>query len=388
MKILMLTCQYMPDVFGGAEKQCGRISKGIQDAGQEVKILTSRQKLDGKAKEILNDVEVERLYSPIAPDLLGRWLPFSLYWLLRVLIWGVIHKKEFDVIHCHQGKYGAFVGCCLARLFNKPILIKVGNSNQYMDFLALKSKKVIGPVMANFVLKTNPTVVAISEVIAKNCADFGFKNIINIPNSIDHTLLADTKSKPSIDHNSIDSSKISLFYHGRLEEIKKIDVLLASFNLLTKKFKNVNFHLIGSGTVLDQAKQYIASQGLDKCVTCYGEVKDPVQFIQQFDIFVNASEAEGFSNSLLEALLVGKVLISTPVSGASDAIKERKNGFLSTDFTAESICKAVVNGIELFTENEGQVEAFSKQLINDNFLVSIVAEQYCLLYKRLLNINV
>jgi glycosyltransferase involved in cell wall biosynthesis len=373
----------MPDVFGGAEKQCGRVSKGIQDAGEEVKILTSRQKLEGKAKEIVNDVEVERLYSPIAPDLLGRWLPFSLYWLLRVLIWGVIHNKEFDVIHCHQGKFGAFVGCCLARLFNKPILIKVGNSNQYMDFLALKSKKIIGPLMAKFVLNTNPTVVAISEVIAKNCADFGFKNIINIPNSIDHTLLDNTESLQSID--SLDKSRISLFYHGRLEDIKKIDVLLASFNLLTKQFDNVDFHLIGSGSVLNQAKQYIASQGLDKRVFCYGEVKNPVIFIQQFDIFVNASEAEGFSNSLLEALLVGKVLISTPVSGASDAIKENQNGFLSTDFSAESICEAVVKGISLFEKNEGQVEDFSRELINDNFLVSIIAQQYSLLYKKLLS---
>lgn len=382
MKILMLTCQYMPDVFGGAEKQCGRISKGIQDAGEEIKILTSRQKLKGKGKEIVNDVEVERLYSPIPPDLLGRWFPFSLYWLLRVLVWGVIHKNEFDIIHCHQGKYGAFVGSCLARLFNKPILIKVGNSNQHMDFLALKSKKVLGPLMADFVLKTDPTVVAISAVIAKNCENFGFKNIINIPNSIDYTLLDNTESYQSI--SSADKSRISLFYHGRLEDIKKIDVLLASFNLLSKQFDNVDFHLIGSGSVLNQAKEYIASQGLDKRVFCYGEVNNPVKFIQQFDIFVNASEAEGFSNSLLEALLVGKVLISTPVSGASDAIEEGENGYLSTDFSAKSICKAVEKGIDLFIKNEGEVEVFSKQLIIDNFLVSIIAQQYRQLYQKLL----
>ena len=41
MNVLMLTCQYIPDVFGGAEKQCGQISKGIIEASVDVKILTS-----------------------------------------------------------------------------------------------------------------------------------------------------------------------------------------------------------------------------------------------------------------------------------------------------------------------------------------------------------
>ncbi|MBB1356247.1 hypothetical protein [Pseudoalteromonas sp. SR45-5] len=58
MKILMLTCQYMPDVFGGAEKQCGRVSKGIQAEGVYVRILTSRQKYKAKANEVMNDVPV------------------------------------------------------------------------------------------------------------------------------------------------------------------------------------------------------------------------------------------------------------------------------------------------------------------------------------------
>ncbi|MEP0356777.1 glycosyltransferase family 4 protein [Paraglaciecola sp.] len=382
MKILMLTCQYMPDVFGGAEKQCGRISKGIKASGQTVKILTSRQKLSGKAQETLNDVEVERLYSPIPPDLLGRWLPFSIYWLFRVIIWAALNKRDFDIIHCHQGKFGAFVGCCIARLLNKPILIKVGNSNQFMDFTALKAKKIIGPPMASFVLKTNPTVIAISDVIAQNCKDFGFKNIINIPNSIDIKLTQNTITKP-INCTKNTNSTINLFYHGRLEGIKKIDVLLQSFKLLAKDYENVHFHLIGSGTALAPAKNYISDNKLNSRVTFYGEVPNPVEFIQQFDIFVNASEAEGFSNSLLEALLTGKILVSTPVSGASDAIFTNKNGFIAASFDAEDIYKSAKQAIAMYLADTGEAQDFSTKLIAKNFTVEVIAEQYINLYKTL-----
>ncbi len=370
----------MPDVFGGAEKQCGRVSKGIQTEGVDVHILTSRQKFKGKAKEVMNEVPVTRLYSPIAPDLLGRWLPFSVYWLIRVLIWGMSNNKSFDVIHCHQGKFGAFVGCCLARLFKKPILIKVGNSNQFMDFKALKAKKVIGPIMADFVLKTNPTIVAISGVIAQNCKEFGFKNIINIPNSIDKSLI-NVDSPVLKDKND---SVINLFYHGRLEQIKKVDVLMEAFALLTKKHDQVHFHLIGSGSVLPRAKKYIEINNLQHKITFYGEVDDPVNFIKQFDIFVNASEAEGFSNSLLEALLAGKVLVSTPVSGASDAIFTDKNGYIATGFSAVEIAKSTEDGIALHYKNNGEVQAFSEQLIASNFTVDVIAKEYVKLYKKLL----
>jgi glycosyltransferase involved in cell wall biosynthesis len=382
MKILMLTCQYMPDVFGGAEKQCGRVAKGIQDRNLDVKILTSRQQYQGKSQEIVNDVPVIRLYSPIAPDLLGRWLPFSIYWFLRVIVWGAFNRKVFDIIHCHQGKFGAFVGCCLARLFKKPILIKVGNSNQFFDFNALKSKKIVGPLMANFVLKTNPTIVAISDVIAQNCKDFGFKNIINIPNSIDVALIDNRADKPT-DTKANEAGVINLFYHGRLEEIKKIDVLLETFSLLTIEADNIHFHLIGSGSVLVAAKKYIADKKLTDRVTFYGEVKDPVKFIQQFDIFVNASEAEGFSNSLLEALLAGKVLISTPVSGASDAISNGDNGYVANSFSATDICESVLKGIKLHQSNTGEIKTFSDKLIAENFTVDVVAKQYVSLYKQL-----
>jgi len=372
----------MPDVFGGAEKQCGRVSKGLKDKGLDIHILTSRQKYEGKSQDVLNGVSVTRLYSPIAPDLLGRWLPFSIYWLFRVLIWGTFNHKNFDVIHCHQGKFGAFVGCCLARLFKKPILIKVGNSNQFMDFNALKCKKIIGPIMADFVLKTNPTVVAITDVIAKNCKEFGFKNIINIPNSID-TSLIDPQAYAAEILKEKRGKIINLFYHGRLESIKKIDVLMQSFTLLVSDNENVHFHLIGSGSVLTSAKEYIKNKYLQNKVTFYGEVKDPVKFIQKFDVFVNASEAEGFSNSLLEALLAGKVLVSTPVSGASDAIFTNKNGYISKSFNASDISDSISEGINLHIKNTGEVKAFSEQLIAENFTVDVIVKQYIKLYKNL-----
>ena len=386
MKVLMLTCQYMPDVFGGAEKQCGRISKGLKKKGVGVHILTSRQQYKVKSKEVLNEVPVTRLYSSIAPDLLGRWSFFSIYWFLRVLVWGAFHHKSFDIIHCHQGKFGAFVGCCLARLFNKPILIKVGNSNQFMDFNALKAKKFVGPIMANFVLKTNPTVVAITDVIAKNCKEFGFKHIVNIPNSIDTDLITKERGTKTTVIGQRESN-INLFYHGRLENIKKIDVLMQSFVMLAAEYEMVHFHLIGSGSALIAAKKYIKTKGLEGKVTFHGKVEDPVAFIQQLDVFVNASEAEGFSNSLLEALLAGKVLVSTPVSGASDAIYSGQNGYIANSFRAIDIKNSTLQGIQLHHENTTSVKQFSTQLITENFTVDVIAGQYLTLYKKLTGIN-
>jgi glycosyltransferase involved in cell wall biosynthesis len=159
---------------------------------------------------------------------------------------------------------------------------------------------------------------------------------------------------------------------------------METFALLSKKHEQVHFHLIGSGSVLPAAKKYIEANNLQSKITFYGEVDDPVNFIKQFDVFVNASEAEGFSNSLLEALLAGKVLVSTPVSGASDAIFTDKNGYIATGFSAVEIAKSTEDGIELHNKNNDEVQAFSEQLITSNFTVDVIAKEYAKLYKKLL----
>ncbi len=77
------------------------------------------------------------------------------------------------------------------------------------------------------------------------------------------------------------------------------------------------------------------------------------------------------------------MLISTPVSGASDAISSGDNGYIANSFSAVDIRNSVLKGIKLHQANTGEIKTFSDKLIADNFTVDVIAEQYVSLYKQL-----
>ncbi len=372
----------MPDVYGGAEKQCHRLSKYLSGSDLDITVLTSRQRIAFSANENEGGVDIKRIYTGIAPDLLGRWLLFSAYWLLRVLIYGVLNRHKIAIVHCHQGKFGAFVGCLLGKIINKPVLIKVGNSGVYMDLLCLKNKKFVGPSMARFIMDCNPTMVAITDIIKSELQAFGFRRVVTIHNGID-TSLAEQKIESSVDTNN---QTVNLFYHGRLESIKRIDVLIDAFALVLKNNKQCKLHIIGDGSCLKHAETQAIHNSVAGSVVFHGAVSDIPCLIKDYDVFVNASSAEGFSNSLLEALLLGKVLVSTPVSGASDAIYVGKNGYISNDFSAQALACAIDDGIGMYQKDPSIVEDFSKKHVDAYFQMNVISKKYKELYVDILEV--
>ncbi|GAA0740634.1 glycosyltransferase family 4 protein [Ideonella azotifigens] len=382
-QVLMLTCQYMPDVFGGAEKQCQRVATGLAAHGQQVQVLTSTQQWAARGLSQEAAVAVHRLWVPAAPDLLGRWLLFSLWWWLAVMAWGWRHRRSIDVVHCHQGKFGAFVGTCLGRLLGKPVLIKIGNSEDEMDLRCLQRKALVGKPMTRFVLRQRPLFVAISAVIERNLREFGCQDVLRIPNGVPVSL---AQPAPESGAAGALSDGPQFFYHGRIEEIKRVDVLIAAFAALVPELPpGSKLHIVGDGAGLPAARAAAAALGpLAARVVFHGALPQAVAFVQRFDVFVNASRAEGFSNSLLEALVLGKPMVSTPVSGAAEAIVDGVNGQLATAFDAAALAAAMRRALPLL-DAEGLVraQAASARLVDEVFAMPRVVQRYEALYPRL-----
>ncbi len=371
-RVLMLTCQYMPDVYGGAEKQCRRLAGMLERNGVSVTILTSTQSRHNSFDD--SGLKVERIYTGAAPDLLGRWSVFSVYWLVRVLAWGYAHRNEFDVIHCHQGKFGGFVATLLGKLMKKPVLIKIGNSEDDMDLLCLKRKFFWGPLCFNFVRAAQPQMIAISSVIERNLRDAGFTNVKKIFNGIDKGIGVEGR-----DRNN--DNGVNLFYHGRVEAIKRLDLLLEAFALLDEP--DVKLHIFGDGTALEDIRRRSEKAGLGSTVIFHGATDNVVEEIAGLDVFVNASRAEGFSNSLLEALLLEKVLVSTPVSGAEEAISVGVNGAISRSNAPADIAEAMRTAIHIFKRDPQGARLECRRKIDEMFDMELIAKQYVRLYEEL-----
>lgn len=99
---------------------------------------------------------------------------------------------------------------------------------------------------------------------------------------------------------------------GNIRPIKGHDVLVRAFHKLVQKGHNC--HLVLVGVIYPgppHIEALVETLGLKERVHFVGYRADVASFVERFAVFVLPSLAEGMSNALLEALILGKPVIAT-----------------------------------------------------------------------------
>ena len=115
---------------------------------------------------------------------------------------------------------------------------------------------------------------------------------------------------------------------SRLVPQKRIDLLISVFADFLKTHPDYKLYIFGEGAERDKLMKLISDYELTKEVLFKGTVSNLWDWYKEAEMFVIASEYEGMSNALLEAMAVGLPCISTKVSGALDVIIDGSNGLL------------------------------------------------------------
>jgi glycosyltransferase involved in cell wall biosynthesis len=112
---------------------------------------------------------------------------------------------------------------------------------------------------------------------------------------------------------------------------KRHDDFVAAAALITKQCKEARFLMVGtdSGTKQETLQQVNALSLTDK-VRVLDATPSPEFVFAALDVYVCASDAEGFSNVLLEAMSCGKPVIATRAGGNEEAVKHGVTGLLTS----------------------------------------------------------
>lgn len=124
---------------------------------------------------------------------------------------------------------------------------------------------------------------------------------------------------------------VQIGYAARLvRQQKRADLLVDLIAYLESKKLDYVFNIAGEGECASALIEYVRANKLEKRVRLWG--RQPKEKMPAFwkmqDIFVNISEYEGTSLSMLEAMSYACVPISTDVSGAAEFIEEDVNGYI------------------------------------------------------------
>jgi glycosyltransferase involved in cell wall biosynthesis len=112
---------------------------------------------------------------------------------------------------------------------------------------------------------------------------------------------------------------------ARLAPVKNHAMLLRAFAHLGQEAHLV---LIGEGSSRGALEELARTLHIDSRVHFTGELLEPTNLHQFFDVSVLCSRSEGFPNSVIEALAAGCTVVATPVGGVPEVIVHRRTGLL------------------------------------------------------------
>ncbi|WP_050636071.1 glycosyltransferase [Candidatus Stoquefichus sp. SB1] len=229
----------------------------------------------------------------------------------------IVSHNSIDIIHAHDP--GA---CVLASLtFNKKkIIAHVHGNHTNMKSLTLKSVLFLISSMKF------DKIIWVSESSLK---DYFFYKLIKNKSII----LMNIISPEEIYYKSklYQTERFDCIYLGRLSEEKNPIRAIRIIKDVVKEIPDYRMIFVGDGVLFNECKKYAESLRLENNITFVGYQNNPYPYLYQSDVLLMSSIYEGTPMSALEAMSLGKPIISTPTDGLTDLIKLNETGFYSND---------------------------------------------------------
>lgn len=126
----------------------------------------------------------------------------------------------------------------------------------------------------------------------------------------------------------IPEDAIVIVSHGRLAPVKRVDRILRSFDVLSQDDANLWLLLTAYGAYKEQVERLVASTPSNRRIKLVGFHEDASKILKASDIYVLASDNEGFGVALVEAMSTGLVCVATKCEGPLEIVVNGANGIL------------------------------------------------------------
>lgn len=209
------------------------------------------------------------------------------------------------------------------------------------------------------VYKLATKVIGISEAVKNRIVDLGEVN----PNKVE-VVYNPVSIKESLDRVTLDHENAFVFVTTcRLVPVKNLSTLSVVFKelVLINPDKNMKLWIIGDGTEIEKLQNQVDDLELNGKVVFWGFQKNVRPYLEAADVFVLPSFSEGFSISLVEAMLCGLPCIVTNQGGPSEIIEDQVTGFLINPSNPGEIQKAMQHFIRIPPQDRDKIGQLAKQ---------------------------
>lgn len=228
----------------------------------------------------------------------------------------LVEERRIDIVHGHEYKTDLLAFLLARRTGAIPVSTSHGWSGdswreRYLYYPADKR------LLARF-----PAVIAVSSKIRDELLRHGARpdRVTVILNSIDpDAYRRSPEARERVRRMlGLDDGHVAIGAVGRLEQVKRFDLLLAAAAPVLQRRPGARLLLVGDGSLRAALASQAETLGIADRVLLLGHRDDAAVLYQAFDLFVQSSESEGTPNAVLEAMAMEAPIVATDVGGTRE----------------------------------------------------------------------
>ena len=182
------------------------------------------------------------------------------------------------------------------------------------------------------------TCVVLSEQFKRQISNYSSLKVVAIPNSLGEVSLPEVKSLPVLQRKPI------IVFVGRFESVKRIELLLQAWKIVTAKIPEWSLHLYGDGSLRANLQKFIEKNQLSSSCRLMGISNNVNAIFAGARLSILPSEYEGLPVSMIESMSCGTPGIGIgDCKGTTDLLHDC--GFICPTPNPNALAKSILNAV-------------------------------------------
>lgn len=290
-----------------------------------------------------------------------------------------LRDNKIDLVHTHDFYTNVF-GMAAATLARVPVRVA---SKRETGGMRSRAQRVV----EKFAFGLANAIIANSNAVRDHLIDHGISadKINVVHNGVvltgAHAPCMQTVGDlvPSVSENARLITLVANLRHA----VKNIPMLLRAAKRVIEQHEDAHFVIAGEGELRNELEGLAVRLGVARNVHFIGRCDDVPGLLAASYACVLTSTAEGFSNSLIEYMAVGKPVVATNVGGAAEAVVDGETGYLVASDDGAAMAERL---IELLGDKDlaAAIGARAKQTAIERFAPEAQLDKVLRLYNELL----
>jgi len=366
---------------GGAEKNTHYTLKALKD-DYEVDLMVG-----GDSESFFTDLDINKVFKI---DSLKRKPSFFNDIKALFVIYKMIKKKEYDLVHTHQSKAG-FIGRLAAFFARTDLIVHTvhgplfWNEQSFLKFNFYKLLEKISSFYTDWFVSVGENLrdYYLKHGIGKKEQYSIIRSGMNLDNFYNARKLKEEEKQNVKKDLGVPLDKKIVGMVGSLEKRKGFHFAIDVAKKVIKENPDTIFLFVGEGNHRKELEKKVEKENMSDNIIFTGYRNDIAKVMSVFNAFLFTSIAnEGLPQVLVQSCILGLPIISFDVMGSGEMIKE--NGFViknkDIDKMAEKLSYLLSN-----LKKAKELGRKGRKLVDNQWKIGTMQKEVKNLYNKLFN---